>query len=99
MCAVVTYNQCMHCYILYYKYCTLFQQISPEELTSDADHIFSIAMCDPEFEGLMKEIDHHQARDAVYEALKVLQTTPEPDVNAERIEFIDLSAEVSNGVI
>ena len=52
-------------------------------------------MCDPEFEGLMKEMDHHQARDAVYEALKVLQTTPEPDANAERIEFIDLSAEVS----
>ena len=71
--------------------------MSPEELLSDAEHIFSIAMCDPEFEGLMKNINHSRATDAVSEALRVLQTTPEPEVKLERIEFIDISSEVSSG--
>ena len=69
-------------------------QISPKELELDAWHIFSIVRCDPEFEGLMKNLTHHQATDAVYEALKVLQNAPEPDVGADRIEFLDLSPEV-----
>ena len=49
-------------------------------------------MCDAEFNGVMKCLDHHKATDAVYEAVKMLQTAPpKPDVEAE---CLDLSPEV-----
>ena len=70
------------------------QQISPEELQSDAEVLFAIVERDAEFEGIMRDIDHHKATDAVYEAVKVLHTASEPDTEAERIEFLDLSSEV-----
>ena len=70
-------------------------QFSPEELESDAKHVFSIVLLDPEFEGLMGELTHHRATDAVYEALATIQRAPEPVADAERIEFLELSAEVS----
>ena len=70
-------------------------QFSPEELESDAKHVFSIILLDAEFEGLMGELTHHRATDAVYEALMTIQRAPEPVADAERIEFLELSAEVS----
>ena len=69
-------------------------QVSPEELQSDAEEVFAIAECDPEFEGIMRELEHHQAKDAVYEAVEKLHTSPEPDPEAERIEFISITPEV-----
>lgn len=73
-------------------------QVSPDELVADAEHLFSIVMCDAEFVGVMKRLDHHQATDAVYEAVKMLQTAPtpppKPDDEAERIQYLDLSSEV-----
>ena len=62
---------------------------------ADAEHLFSIVMCDAEFNGVMKCLDHHKATDAVYEAVEMLQTAPpKPDVEAECIQCLDLSPEV-----
>ena len=72
-------------------------QISPEELVSDAEQLFTIVMCDAEFDGVMKDLEHHQATNAVYDAVKMLQTAPEPDVETDRMEFMDLSPEVHCG--
>ena len=69
-------------------------QVSLEELQSDAEELFTIVVHDPEFEGIMADIDHHQAKDAVYEAVQVLHTAPEPHQNTELIEHVDISAEV-----
>lgn len=72
-------------------------QIPPEEMFADAEHLFSIVMCDAEFEGVMKNLDHHQATDAVYEAVKMLQTAPpKPDDEAE---CLDLSPKVCKCVV
>ena len=69
-------------------------------MLADVEHLFSIVMCDAEFEGVMKYLDHHQATDAVYEAVKMLQTAPpKPDDETERIQYLDLSPEVSKYVI
>ena len=69
-------------------------QVSPEELQSDAEEVFAIAVCDPEFEGVMKDIGHHEARDAVYEAVSALHTAPEPDTDGDHMEYYNISAEV-----
>ena len=60
----------------------------------DALHLFAIVLCDAEFEGQMKNLAHHEATDAVYEAIKMLLTAPEPAVEQERLEFQDLSPPV-----
>ena len=74
-------------------------QIPSDEMLADAEHLFSIVRCDAEFEGVMKYLDHHQATDAVYEAIKMLQTAPKPDVEAAQIQYLDLSPEVCQYVI
>jgi len=48
--------------------------------------------CDPEFEGLMGNLTHHDATDAVFEAIKMVQTAPEPATEEEKL--LDLSPEV-----
>ena len=70
----------------------VYQQISPDELQSDAEQLFAIVECDAEFEGIMQDLDHHRATDAVYEAVRMLHMAPEPE---ERLEYLDLSPEVS----
>ena len=46
-------------------------------------------MCDPEFEGVMKDIEHHQAKDAVHEAVNMLHAAPDPESEVERIEYLN----------
>ena len=83
-----------------YSVAFVLLQISPEEMLEDVEHLFSLVMCDAEFVGVMKNLDHHQATDAVYEAVKVLQTAPpKPDDETERIQYLDISPEVSKYVM
>ena len=42
----------------------------------------------------MESLTHHDATDAVYEAIKMLQTAPEPATEEEKLELLDLSQEV-----
>ena len=65
-----------------------------KELETDAEQVFAIVVCDAEFEGIMKELDHHKAKDAVHEAVNMLHTSPGPDPEAERLEYLDISPEV-----
>ena len=72
------------------------QQISPHELQSDAEQLFAIVECDAEFEGVMQNLEHHTATEAVYEAVRMLHAAPEPD---EKIEYQNLSPEVGQSHI
>ena len=63
-----------------------------DELQSDAEQVFAIVECDPEFQGIMKDLEHHRAKDAVHEAVNKLHTAPDPET--DRVEYLDISPEV-----
>lgn len=71
-------------------------QFSAEELEFDAVHLFDIMFHDPDFEGLMQSLTHCDAADAVYEAIELLQTAPEPETKGE---LFDLSLRVWTGFV
>ena len=58
-------------------------QYSTEELKIDADHIFNIIEKEPEFEGIMLEVNHENVATLIDEALHVLHHGPNPN-NTER---------------
>ena len=67
---------------------------------ADAEHLFSIVMCYAKFSDVMRGLDHHKATDAVYEAVKMLQTAPpKPDVEAKSIQCLDLTPEVLSSFV
>ena len=68
-------------------------QIPPKELQSDADEVFKIAVCNPEFDGIMKNLEHQQASDAVHEAVNMLHSAPEPP-EAPEPKYIQISEAV-----
>ena len=47
----------------------------------------------------MENLTHHDATDAVYEAIRMLQTAPEPATEEEKLELLDLSPEVSTASV
>ena len=60
-----------------------------KELQFDADEIFTIVAYDP----IVKSLDHQQAKDAIHEALEMLQSAPEPGPEEQPVYKI-LSPEV-----
>ena len=55
-------------------------QYSLEELHLDTDCLFGLVLSDPEFEGLLPNLSHYGALQAVAEAMRVLCTAPAPQV-------------------
>ena len=60
-------------------------QYSLDELYLDTDCLFDLVLRDPEFEGLLPNLSHSAAVEAVAEAMKVLHSAPAPKVQWARI--------------
>ena len=55
-------------------------QHSLEELHLDTDSLFDPVLNDPEFEGLISNLSHPSAVQAVAEAMRTLHSAPAPQV-------------------
>ena len=55
-------------------------QYTVDELRLDTDSLFELVLSDPEFEGLLPNLSHYGAMQAVAEAMNVLHTAPAPQV-------------------
>ena len=57
------------------------------ELRMDTQHVFSLIVCDPEFEGLLKTLTHQEAMNAVVEAINLLYTAPGPQEEGGQLDL------------
>lgn len=57
---------------------SLCTQYPMYELKQDAAHVFSLIVCDPKFEGLLQNLTHQDAMQAVAEAFNLLHTASGP---------------------
>ena len=55
-------------------------QSSLDELHLDTDSLFELVLSDPQFEGLLPNLSHSAAVQAVAEAMRVLHNAPAPQV-------------------
>lgn len=49
------------------------------ELEHEAEHLFDIVLHDPEFDGLMPDLNHNGAYQAVVDSINMLHTAPSPE--------------------
>ena len=47
----------------------------------------SLVMCDPKFEGLLQSLTHHEAMQAVTEALNLLHSAPGPQDEGDQLDL------------
>ena len=62
-----------------------FLQYSLDELHLDSDSLFKLVLSDPQFEGLLPNLSHVAATQAMAEAMSVLHTAPAPQVLWTRV--------------
>ena len=58
-----------------------------DELRMDTAHIFNLIMCDPKYEGLLQTLTHHDAMQAVTEALNLLHVAPGPHEEGGQLDL------------
>ena len=58
-----------------------FLQYSLDELCRDTDSLFKLVLSDPQFEGILPNLSHSTATEAVPEAVGVLCSAPAPQVH------------------
>ena len=60
------------------QYCSFSSpsQYSIDEVRLDTDSLFDLVLLDPEFEGLLPNLSHSAAVQAVAEAMRVLHSAP-----------------------
>ena len=66
-------------------------QYSIDELYLDTDCLFDLVLSDPELEGLLPNLSHSAAVEAVEEAMRVLHSAPAPQVQWAGIIISDLA--------
>ena len=62
------------------------------EQTSDAEHMFHLIKSDPKFDGLLQNLTHIEAMQAIVEAFNLLHSAPSPD-HLEEGGQLDLTQE------
>ena len=70
-------------------------QCSIDELQLDTHCLFDLVLSDPEFEGLLSNLSHSTAVQAVAEAMRVLLSAPAPQVQ----KTIDMSGIMSTSAV
>ena len=68
-------------------------QYSDDELHLDTDSLFDLVLMDTEFKGLLPNLFHSAAVQAVAEAMRVLHSTPAPQVQYIVVELLQLVSE------
>ena len=53
----------------------------------DTAHVFSLIRCDPKFEGLLQNLTHQEAMQAVSEAFNLLHTAPGPQEEGGQLDL------------
>lgn len=57
------------------------------ELKIDTEHVFRLITCDPKFEGLLMNLTHQEAVQAVAEAFSLLHSAPGPTKGGKQLDL------------
>lgn len=53
----------------------------------DTAHVFNLIVCDPKFEGLLQNLTHQEAMQAVAEAFNLLHSAPAPQEEGGQLDL------------